>query len=212
MSLPQNVMPSFTPDSELDLLFSPTLIPANVKAQLGSDLHMRPLAKTDITRSHLSVLSVLTSTSTLSESQYFQAFESLRACPNTYFTLVIVSRETDQIVGVGSVFLEQKFTRNLGKVGHIEDIAVDKSTQGRKLGLRIIQALSGISENAGCYKTILNCSDANIRMCYLTVLWQCTDGWFLFAAFYQKCGFEKKENEMARYHNIADRPLHTPRL
>jgi ribosomal protein S18 acetylase RimI-like enzyme len=62
--------------------------------------------------------------------------------------------------------LEQKFTRNLGRVGHIEDIAVDKSMQGRKLGLRIIQALTGISEDAGCYKTILDCSDENVRECH----------------------------------------------
>ena len=40
---------------------------------------------------------------------------------------------------------------------------MDESQQGKKLGLRIIQALTGISENSGCYKTILNCSDKNIR-------------------------------------------------
>ncbi|KAF8898045.1 glucosamine 6-phosphate N-acetyltransferase [Gymnopilus junonius] len=177
-------MSAFTPDSELELLFTPGLIPAEVKALLGSDLHMRPLAKTDLSRSHLKVLSVLTSTPDLTEAQYAQAFDRLRSCPDTYFTLVIVARETDQIVGVGSVFLEQKFTRNLGTVGHIEDIAVDKSMQGRKLGLRIINALTGISERMGCYKTILNCSDANVP-------------------FYQKCGFEKKENEMARYHSVG---------
>lgn len=34
-------MPVFTPDSELELLFSPDLIPAEVKAQLGNDLHVR---------------------------------------------------------------------------------------------------------------------------------------------------------------------------
>ena len=43
----------------------------------------------------------------------------------------------------------------------IEDIAVNKSMQGRKLGLRVIQLLSVISEGEGCYKTILNCSDDN---------------------------------------------------
>ncbi|KAF8154827.1 acyl-CoA N-acyltransferase [Crassisporium funariophilum] len=199
-------MPSFTPDSALELLFAPELIPEDVKAQLGPDLHMRPLAKTDHSRSHLAVLSVLTTTPELSEDQYTQAFAALRSCTNTYFTLVIVSRATDTIVGVGSVFLEQKFTRGLGKVGHIEDIAVDKSMQGRKLGLRIIHALMGISERMGCYKTILNCSDDNV-------------------AFYKKCGFERKENEMAKYHNVAstasttyvpinipERLVHTPRL
>jgi glucosamine-phosphate N-acetyltransferase len=61
------------------------------------------------------------------------------------------------------VFIERKFLRNLGKVGHIEDIAVSKDMQGKKLGFRVIQALTGISESVGCYKTILNCSDDNIR-------------------------------------------------
>jgi len=127
---------------------------------------MRPLAKTDLSRAHLSVLSVLTSAPDVSEVKYAQAFAAMQSCSNTYFTLVIVSRTTDTIVGAGTVFMEQKFTRNLGKVGHIEDIAVDKSMQGRKLGLRIINALTGISEALGSYKTILNCSDDNVGKFY----------------------------------------------
>ncbi|KAF8811274.1 acyl-CoA N-acyltransferase [Phlegmacium glaucopus] len=196
-------MPSFTPDSQLELLFDPEFIPTAVKEQLGSDLHIRPLAKTDLSRAHLSVLSVLTSAPDVSETQYAQTFAAMQSCPNTYFTLVIVSRATDTIVGAGTVFLEQKFTRNLGKVGHIEDIVVDKSMQGRKLGLRIINALTGISEALGTYKTILNCNDDNV-------------------AFYKKCGYEKKENEMVKYQilttspsittDVSEKPLQTPRL
>ncbi|CAJ0748646.1 6230_t:CDS:2, partial [Entrophospora sp. SA101] len=68
-----------------------------------------------------------------------------------YFTLVIVSPE-DRIVGAGTIFVERKFIRNTGLVGHIEDIAVDKNQQGKKLGLRIIQALKYIGAKAGCYK------------------------------------------------------------
>src|ERR1700753_1242432 len=41
---------------------------------------------------------------------------------------------------------------NLGMVGHIEDIAVAKDQQGKKLGLRIIQALDAVAEAGGCYK------------------------------------------------------------
>lgn len=41
---------------------------------------------------------------------------------------------------------------NLGLVGHIEDIAVAKDQQGKKLGLRIIQALDYVAEKVGCYK------------------------------------------------------------
>ena len=35
------IMPSFTPDSELDLLFSPDLISSEVKSALHEDLHVR---------------------------------------------------------------------------------------------------------------------------------------------------------------------------
>lgn len=62
-------------------------------------------------------------------------------------------------------------------MGHIEDIAVAKDQQGKKLGLRIIQALDYVAENVGCYKTILDCSEAN-------------------EGFYVKCGFKRAGLEM----------------
>lgn len=181
----------FTPDSELDLLFPPEHIPDNVRQQLHSDLHIRPLALTDYQRGHLSVLSVLTVVTDPGEAAWQAQFNALRAAPRTYYSIVIVDKITDRIVAVGTAFIERKFLRGLGSVGHIEDIAVDKSQQGKKLGLRIIQALTVISENSGCYKTILNCSDSNIP-------------------FYEKCGFEKKENEMAKY--APTERSRTPRL
>ncbi|KAF5309796.1 hypothetical protein D9611_013641 [Ephemerocybe angulata] len=185
----------FTPDDKLELLFNPELIPASVKAELPSDLHIRPLARTDYHRAHIRILSVLTSAPDPGLSGYQSTFDAQRTCANTYYTLVIVNKATDQIVGVGCVFIERKFLRNLGKVGHIEDIAVSKDMQGKKLGLRVIQALTGISESLGCYKTILNCSDDNIP-------------------FYKKCGYEKKENEMAKYNTapIAPSRSSTPKL
>jgi GNAT superfamily N-acetyltransferase len=70
---------------------------------------------------------------------------------------------------------------NLGLVGHIEDIAVAKDQQGKKLGLRIIQALDFVAENVGCYKTILDCSEA-------------------IEGFYVKCGFKRAGLEMAHYY------------
>ncbi|THH20630.1 hypothetical protein EW146_g755 [Bondarzewia mesenterica] len=170
-------MSSSTPDSQLDLLFPAHLIPQKVRDELPADLHIRPLASTDYHRGHLAVLQVLTAVTDPGEAAYVAQFNTLRAIPHTYYTLVIVSKQTDRVVGVGSVFLERKFLRGLGIVGHIEDIAVDASQQGKKLGLRIIHALTGISESNGSYKTILNCSDKNIP-------------------FYEKCGFMKKENEM----------------
>jgi citrate lyase synthetase len=98
-------------------------------------------------------------------------------------------------VGVGSLLIEAKlyplspFHLNCGSVdssihscalaGHIEDIAVSKSEQGKKLGIKIIQTLMDISEKVGCYKTTLVCADHNVK-------------------FYERCGFVKGQNEMVR--------------
>jgi GNAT superfamily N-acetyltransferase len=124
---------------------------------------IRPLASSDYARGHLDILRVLTVAPDVGERAWAAQFAAMRATPNTYYGLVIVDRARDAVVAVGSVFVERKFLRGLGSVGHIEDIAVDKAQQGKKLGLRVIQALTGISERAGCYKTILNCSTDNIR-------------------------------------------------
>ena len=126
-------------------------------------LQIRPLASTDYNRGHLPVLAVLTVVTDPGEAAWVAQFNAMRSAPGTYYPIVIVDKGSDQIVGVGCVFIERKFLRGLGSVGHIEDIAVDKKQQGKKLGLRIIQALTYISENIGCYKTILNCSEDNIR-------------------------------------------------
>lgn len=69
-------------------------------------------------------------------------------------------------------------------MGHIEDIAVAKDQQGKKLGLRIIQALDYVAENVGCYKTILDCSEAN-------------------EGFYVKCGFKRAGLEMVSSREIC---------
>lgn len=55
-------------------------------------------------------------------------------------------------MGTGALVVERKFIHGLGLVGHIEDIAVSRDQQGKKLGLRIIQALDAVGERVGCYK------------------------------------------------------------
>jgi glucosamine-phosphate N-acetyltransferase len=135
---------------------------------------MRPLASTDYRRGHLSLLSTLSSAPDPGEAAWVAHFESLRASPQSYYTLGIVDKTTDMIIGVGTVFMERKFQRGLSCVGHIEDIVVDENQQGKKLGLRIIQALVSISENSGAYKTILNCAEKNIREPSVCILAPCT--------------------------------------
>jgi len=189
-------MSAFTSDSHLELLFDPSLIPTSFKQSLPDDLHIRPLASTDISRSHFHVLSVLSPSPTPSDAAYQKHFDTLRAInssshalnlPPTYVVIAILNKPTDQIVATGTVFMEHKFLRGLSLVGHIEDIAVDKTVQGKRLGLRVVTALTEISEALGAYKTILNCSVDNIP-------------------FYEKCGYKQKEREMARYKEPAPTP------
>ena len=102
---------------------------------------------------------------------------------DTYYVLVVCDG-TNTVVGTGAVVVERKFIHSLGLVGHIEDIAVAKNQQGKKLGLRIIQALNHVAEKVGCYKSILDCSEAN-------------------EGFYVKCGFKRAGLEMAHYYEQA---------
>ncbi|KAF8738839.1 Acetyltransferase (GNAT) domain, partial [Rhizoctonia solani] len=173
-------MPSFTPDSDLDLLFDPALIPDDVRKVLAEGLHLRPLASTDDARGLFPVLTTLSPSPTPARDDFAAHFQYMKRYSGIYYVISIVDTSNDQIVGTGTVFMEHKLIRNLGVVGHIEDIVVSPKMQGKKLGLRIINTLTHISEAQGAYKTILNCSNENIP-------------------FYQKCGFKQKENEMAKY-------------
>jgi glucosamine-phosphate N-acetyltransferase len=90
-------------------------------------------------------------------------------------------------------------------VGHIEDIAVSKDQQGKKLGLRIIQALDHIAQKVGCYKVgpsicVLHCAivfvGRNADVCVQTIL-DCSEA---NEGFYVKCGYKRVGLEMAHYH------------
>lgn len=74
---------------------------------------------------------------------------------NDEYFLLCITDSNSAIVGTGALIVERKFIHQLGLVGHIEDIAVAKDQQGKKLGLRIIQALDFVAEKVGCYKVRL---------------------------------------------------------
>jgi glucosamine-phosphate N-acetyltransferase len=77
-------------------------------------------------------------------------------------------------------FFFQCSIHNLGTIGHIEEVSVLRDQQGKKLGLKLINALDNVAKNLGCYKAILNCSELN-------------------EGFYVKCGYKRQSLEMAHY-------------
>tara|TARA_A100001015_G_C14719381_1_gene605307 strand:- start:254 stop:670 length:417 start_codon:yes stop_codon:yes gene_type:complete len=94
--------------------------------------------------------------------------------------LIMVIENNQEIICCGTIIIETKLMHNMGKVGHIEDIITHSSYRGQGLGKKIINSLVSYAKKCGCYKVILDCSIINIP-------------------FYQKCGFEQRENQMALY-------------
>ncbi len=111
---------------------------------------------------------MLTVAPRLSAETYAETFNYLRSCSGMYFTIVIVQKSTDQVrrdvldlalitdrgmwdhcSSSASSFAQQ------AKSGHIEDIAVSKTLQGRKLGPPDNQRAREIGRSQGCYKIIL---------------------------------------------------------
>ncbi|KAK7847480.1 glucosamine 6-phosphate n-acetyltransferase [Quercus suber] len=104
----------------------------------------------------------------------------LSALGDDHIISVVEDESPGKIIATGSIFMEKKFLRNCGKVGHIEDVVVDSNARGLKLGKKIIAFLTEHARLMGCYKVILDCSLEN-------------------KAFYEKCGFKQKDIQMIKY-------------
>ncbi|KAF2753341.1 acyl-CoA N-acyltransferase [Pseudovirgaria hyperparasitica] len=165
--------------SENTPLFSADLVSQSVVSQLPENYTCRPLQASDYESGFLDVLRVLTTVGDISEDKFLEQFDWMQK-RGDYYILVICDGDK-KVVGTGALMVERKFIHTLGSVGHIEDIAVAKDQQGKKLGLRIIQALDYVAEKVGCYKCILDCSEAN-------------------EGFYVKCGFKRAGLQMAHYY------------
>ncbi|KAI8092147.1 acyl-CoA N-acyltransferase [Gilbertella persicaria] len=161
-------------------LFESNLLSPEVQAALPKGYTLRALRSGDYERGFLDVLTVLTEVGGHSKEEFLEQFKYMKKHNDQYFTITITEDAKNQVVAVGTILVERKFVHKNGLVGHIEDIAVNSNQQGKKLGLRIIQALKYIGAQRGCYKVILDCSEKNIP-------------------FYEKCGFKQKEYEMAWY-------------
>lgn len=75
-----------------------------------------------------------------------------------YKIIVIFDKKKNKVIGSGSLIIELKFIRQLGKVGHIEDIVVSEGYRGKHLGLRLIELLKRLANQNDCYKCILDCN------------------------------------------------------
>ena len=132
---------------------------------------IRELCKEDITSEYFELLTQLSGT--------FDAEENLWLAITNFWIWyegqrdsykVFVYEKEGKIEGSASVFIENKLLHCGSKVGHIEDVVVNKNKRLKGVGKLLIESCVDYSKRKGCYKVILDCAEHNI-------------------AFYESCGF-----------------------
>lgn len=93
---------------------------------------------------------------------------------------IFVYKKNDHLVGMISVFIEQKIIHGGKCVAHIEDVVVDSHFRRQGIALELVNHVLQYAENHNCYKVLLNCNDE-------------------VKPFYEKCQFKHKTNGMAYY-------------
>ncbi len=138
------------------------------------DIKIRELEEKDLFNGFLGSLDSLRKASDLSPKKAKEIFKKIKSDKN-YKTYVAVINS--KVVGTATIFIEQKFIHDGGKVGHIEDVAIRKNYHEKGIGQRIVKALLKYAKKKGCYKTILDCTDD-------------------LTPFYEKIGFQRHSNSM----------------
>lgn len=88
--------------------------------------------------------------------------------------IIIVLEDNDEnIIGTGTVLIEEKLTYGGCKMGHIENILIAEKYRNNGYGEKIVKKLLEVCDNKKCYRVDLNC---NKELEY----------------FYKKNGFQKK--------------------
>lgn len=140
-------------------------------------MNIRPLHKNDFNKNYTDLLSQLSTTGNITYQDFINILNLLN---NNINHKIYVIEDNNKIIASGTLLIEQKIIHNCGKVGHLEDIIVDKDYRGQGIGKIMIEYLTNEAKALNCYKVILNCDQFN-------------------APFYQKIGFNSKNIEMSKY-------------
>lgn len=148
------------------------------KSKEDFKLKVRGIKTDDLKNGFLSTLSNLSELGTI-ESDLGRAeaiLKTINANP-LHKIFVAVDDDTSKVIGTTTLVIEQKFIHGGGKVGHIEDVVTRKGYQGLGVGSALIRHSLQFAKKSGCYKVILDCSEANV-------------------GFYQRAGFRIHETSM----------------
>ena len=139
-----------------------------------SDITIRKLQKDDLWNGFLFTLDSLRQASNIDKKTAEKIFDKINSNPDHIVAVAVIE---GKIVGSTTLLIETKFIHNGGKVGHIEDVVVDKEYQRKGIGEKMITYLLRYAKDQGCYKTILDCVD-DVK------------------PFYEKLGFKHNANAL----------------
>lgn len=129
----------------------------------GQGLIVRPLALGDFHKGYLELLTQLTRVGDVTQEQYEDRFNNMKACPDTYYIVVIEDTTTGEIIGSGSLIKEQKFIHSASSRARVEDVVVSDQYRGKQLGKVLLDILIVLSKHLGCYKVSLECRDPVVQ-------------------------------------------------
>ena len=138
------------------------------------DYQIKELSKEDIEKQFNSFKYTLKNLREVGNLSVTDAIKLLLEINSRNGHIYVAQREDGEIIGTGTLLIEQKFIRQGGKVGHIEDVATREGHEGKGIGKTITTKLIEEARRHGCYKVILDCSEKNVP-------------------FYEKTGFRRYE-------------------
>ena len=143
-----------------------------------SNITIRKLQKDDLWNGFLQTLDSLRQASNIDKKTAEKIFDKINSNPDHIVAVAVIE---EKIVGSTTLLIETKFIHNGGKVGHIEDVVIDKEYQRKGIREKIVVYLLRYAKDQGCYKTILDCVDE-------------------VKPFYEKLGFKHNANALRFNH------------
>ena len=140
----------------------------------NNNITIRKFQKEDLWNGFLTTLDSLRQASNIDRKTAEKIFEKINQNPEHVIVVAVID---GKVVGSTTLLIETKFIHNGGKVGHIEDVVVNKEYQGKGIGEKIVKYILKYAEDQNCYKTILDCVDE-------------------VKPFYEKLGFRHNANAL----------------
>ncbi|OIR58673.1 MAG: glucosamine-6-phosphate N-acetyltransferase [Amphiamblys sp. WSBS2006] len=150
--------------------------------QISDDIYIRKLEVADYNKGYLECLNDLTDVGDITKEQFTKRYDEIAAKGDACHMFVVVHKPTGNIIGAASVILQKKFVHSCCSIGHLEDVVIKKEHQMKGVGTTIVKHVVEHARSLGCRKVITNVEKE-------------------FLPFYNKCGLEKRDEEIIIYFN-----------